>query len=79
MTTLSFKNDNSGNSLKGCICASSNFDTLLKFTRPRLYSFYYDLNGTYTKFPSVVCSGFSNLTENDTVFYKSFGNKSLAF
>ena len=38
------------------------------------------MNGTQlTKFPSATCHGFRHLGLNDTVFYKTFGDKKVAF
>lgn len=51
---------------------------MIRLRKPRLYSFYYDLNESYTKFPSVVCSGFEHLLMNTTVYYKIYGDKDLA-
>ena len=43
---------------QGCACSSSIYDELVRFRKPRLYSFYHNLNESKTKFPSVACSGY---------------------
>ena len=40
---------------QGCICASNVGTDMQRWTKPRLYSFYKDLDGSKVKFPSVVC------------------------
>ena len=63
---------------QGCACSSSIYDELVRFRKPRLYSFYHNLNGSKTKFPSVACSGYEDLKEKDTVYYKIYGNEQKA-